>query len=79
MIHEEICFITGKNGKPQTTTGWLIACYGARLHLWTVATNGHIAHPPDDMSLESAGGMIYWQGKTEELGEKAVPVPLCAP
>jgi hypothetical protein len=21
----------------------------------------------------------YWQGKTEELGEKPVPVPLCPP
>jgi hypothetical protein len=31
------------------------------------------------MSLESDGGMIYWQGKTEELGEKPVPVPLCPP
>jgi hypothetical protein len=27
------------------------------------------------MSLESDGGMIYWQGKTEELGEKPVPLP----
>jgi hypothetical protein len=34
---------------------------------------------PDDMSLESNGGMIYWQGKTEELGEKPVPVPFCPP
>jgi hypothetical protein len=31
------------------------------------------------MSLESDGGMIYLQGKTEELGEKPVPVPLCPP
>jgi hypothetical protein len=31
------------------------------------------------MSLESDGGMIYWQGKTEEPGEKPVPVPLCPP
>jgi hypothetical protein len=31
------------------------------------------------MSLESDGGMIYCQGKTEELGEKPVPVPLCPP
>jgi hypothetical protein len=31
------------------------------------------------MSLESDGGMIYWQGKTKELGEKPVPVPLCPP
>jgi hypothetical protein len=34
---------------------------------------------PDDMSLESDGGMICWQGKTEELGEKPVPVPLYPP
>jgi hypothetical protein len=31
------------------------------------------------MSLRSDGGMIYWQGKTEELGEKPVPVPLSPP
>jgi hypothetical protein len=31
------------------------------------------------MCLESDGRMIYWQGKTEELGAKAVPVQLCPP
>jgi hypothetical protein len=31
------------------------------------------------MSLESDRGMIYWQSKTEELGEKPVPVPLFPP
>jgi hypothetical protein len=31
------------------------------------------------MSLESDGGMIYSQGKTEKLGEKPVPVPLYPP
>jgi hypothetical protein len=31
------------------------------------------------LSLESDGGMTYWQGKTEKLGEKPVPVPLCPP
>jgi hypothetical protein len=31
------------------------------------------------MCLESDGGMVYWQGKTEELGEKPVPVPLGPP
>jgi hypothetical protein len=31
------------------------------------------------MSLESDGGMIYRQGKTEELGEEPVPAPLCPP
>jgi hypothetical protein len=29
--------------------------------------------------LERDGGMIHWHGKTEELGEKPVPVPLCPP
>jgi hypothetical protein len=31
------------------------------------------------MSLERDGGMIYLQGKTEELGEKPIPVPLFPP
>jgi hypothetical protein len=31
------------------------------------------------MSLESDGGMIYWQGKNEELWEKPLPVPLYPP
>jgi hypothetical protein len=33
------------------------------------------------MSLESDGRIrpIYWQEKTEELGEKPVPLPLCPP
>jgi hypothetical protein len=31
------------------------------------------------MSLESDGGMIYWQEKSEELAEKPAPVPLCPP
>jgi hypothetical protein len=29
-----------------------------RVRLWTAATNGHIAHPSDDMNLESDGGRI---------------------
>jgi hypothetical protein len=52
---------------------------GLKLRLWSAATGGHIVHPPDDMSVESEGGMIYWKGKTEELREKPVPVPLCPP
>jgi hypothetical protein len=36
-------------------------------------------HSPDDVSLESDGGIIHLRGKTEELGEKPVPVPLCPP
>jgi hypothetical protein len=36
-------------------------------------------HSPDDMSLESDGGTIYSQVKTEEIREKPVPVPHCPP
>jgi hypothetical protein len=39
----------------------------------------HITHSPDDMSLKNNGGMIYWRGKTKELREKPVTVPLCPP
>jgi len=46
---------------------------------WMPACLLRITHSPDDMSLESDGGMIYWQGKTEKLGEKPVPVLLCPP
>jgi hypothetical protein len=39
----------------------------------------HITHSPDDRTLESDSGMIYWQGKTEELERNPAPVPLCPP
>jgi hypothetical protein len=59
-----------------------IACYccdGVRLCLCvTAAGNGPIVHPPDDIWIWSSGWMIL-RGKTEELWEKPVPVPLCPP
>jgi hypothetical protein len=51
----------------------LIDFDGVRLRLWTAATSGHIFHPPHDMSLESDGGMIYCQGKTEKTLRKTCP------
>jgi hypothetical protein len=38
----------------------------------------YCSSPKWSMSMESHGGMIL-TGKTEELGEKPVPVPLCPP
>jgi hypothetical protein len=55
----------------------LIDWFWGETTFWA-ATKGHIVHPPDDMSAKSHGGMIL-TGKTEELGEKPVPVPLCPP
>jgi hypothetical protein len=43
------------------------------------ALRWHIRHPPDDMSLESDGGMIYWRENPKNSGKKPVPVPLCPP
>jgi hypothetical protein len=50
-----------------------------RLRLWTAVTNGHIVHPADDTRVSRATVELYWQGKTEEIGEKPVPVPLHPP
>jgi hypothetical protein len=49
---------------------------GVRLCLWTAATNGPVIHLQDDMWVWRP---VEWyrQGKTEELWDKPVPVPLC--
>jgi hypothetical protein len=53
---------------------------GVRLCLCgTAASNGPFFHPPWDMSEYGAAMIWYWQGKTEGLGEKPGPVPLCPP
>jgi hypothetical protein len=46
--------------------------YGARLRLWTAATNGHTVHPPENMSLKSEGGMIL-TGKYRRNRRKTCP------
>jgi hypothetical protein len=42
----------------------------------TAATNGPIVHPQVIYDMDSHGGMIL-TGKTEELGEKPLPMPIC--
>jgi hypothetical protein len=51
---------------------------GVRLCLWTAVTNGPIVHSPGDTRIWGPGGVIL-TGKTKELGDKPVPVPLCPP
>jgi hypothetical protein len=46
------------------------------LCLLTAATSASIVHPPDDMTVDSHGGMIF-TGETYELIENPVPVPVC--
>jgi hypothetical protein len=50
---------------------------GMRLQLWTVATNWRVVHPPDNIWSWRATAKWHWQGKTKELGNKTVSVPLC--
>jgi hypothetical protein len=47
---------------------------GVRLCLWAVATSGPVIPPPDDIWLW--GAMVSDIGRTKELREKPVPVPL---
>jgi hypothetical protein len=52
---------------------------GVRLSLYTVASNGPIVHTPDDMWARRVIVEWHWQAKTDELGEKPLPVALCPP
>jgi hypothetical protein len=60
-----------------TTASFHTLCRWVRLCLWTAATNWPIVHPPDYIWVWRATVEWYWQEKTEELGEKPFPVPLC--
>jgi hypothetical protein len=56
----------------------LVQVYGMRLCLWTAATSGSVVHPAGDIWVWRATMEWYWQGKTEELRESPVPMPLCS-
>jgi hypothetical protein len=43
--------------------------------LETASTNRPIVHPPGDMWVWRATAEWYWQGKTDKLQEKPVPMP----
>jgi hypothetical protein len=49
-----------------------------RLCLWTAATTGPTVHTPGNMIMQSHGRIIL-MGKTEEIREKHVPLPMCPP
>jgi hypothetical protein len=52
---------------------------GSSTQAWMPTSVSILRIPEMIRVLKSDGGMIYWQGKTEELREKQVPVPLCPP
>jgi hypothetical protein len=45
----------------------------------TAATNRPVVYPPWDIWVWRATVEWYWQGKTKELEERPVPMPLCPP
>jgi hypothetical protein len=57
----------------------IIYCYfGVRLRLCgTAIANRPLSIPQTIMNEYGAAAQWYWHGKTEGLGEKPVPVPLC--
>jgi hypothetical protein len=48
---------------------WLIDFYGVRLRLWTAATTGHIAHPPDDIWIRERRWNDIDRGKPRKWGK----------
>jgi len=53
-------------------------CGGSSTQAW-MPTYVSILRTPQMIWAWRATVEWYWQGKTEELGEKPVPVPLCPP
>jgi hypothetical protein len=63
--------------RPDILTVTVVYVDGARLCLWTVATNGPIFHRPDYIWVWKAAVEWYGQGKLNNPKQKTVPVPVC--
>lgn len=48
------------------------------MSVWNWVSEGLTAHPPDDTNMKQGWNDIN-RGKTEELGSKPVPLPICPP
>jgi hypothetical protein len=73
----QTCIQTFQKLKPKKKM-FMFMLMGVRPCLWIASTSGPVIHPPNDIvSMESHSGIF--DGKTEDLREKPVPVPLCPP